>query len=145
MITRFEKFSYAIFEISRCWHKIAGDVMRQYDLKGPYAVYFSALSRVDGITSARLGELCGRDKADVSRAIAVLEKKGLVKRDSGYRAIIFLTEDGRKLADAINEKASAAVAYAGKDLSEDARNSLYASLDTLVRNLQTLSQTGLEV
>ena len=23
MIERFERFSYAIFEVSRCWHKIA--------------------------------------------------------------------------------------------------------------------------
>ena len=35
---RFEKFSLAISEISRCWHKLAGDEMLRYGLKGPHAI-----------------------------------------------------------------------------------------------------------
>ena len=145
MIERFEKFSYAIFEISRCWHKIAADAMRQYDLKGPYAVYLSVLYRNDGITAARLSALCARDKADISRAIPVLEKKGLISKDAGYRATIHLTDAGKELANTINQKIMAAVSYAGKDLSEEDRNTFYASLDSLVHNLQDLSQNGLEL
>ena len=55
MIARFEKFSYAISELSRCWHKIAADEMKQYDLKGPYAVYFTTLYRCGGIAYAPAG------------------------------------------------------------------------------------------
>ena len=145
MISRFEKFSYAISELSRCWHKIAAEEMKQYDLKGPYAVYFTTLYRCGSITASRLSELCGRDKADVSRAISVLEKKGFIHKESGYRATIHLTESGKKLAETINGKVMAAVSYAGKDLSEDQRNTFYACLDSLVQNLQALSQSGLEV
>ncbi len=145
MISRFEKFSYAIFELSRCWHKIAAEEMKQYDLKGPYAVYFTALYRCGGITASRLSELCGRDKADVSRAVSVLEKKGFIRKESGYRATIFLTQSGKDLATTINQKVMAAVSYAGKDLSEDDRNTFYACLESLVQNLQALSQSGLEV
>ena len=29
MVERFERFSYAISEISRCWHKIAGEEMQK--------------------------------------------------------------------------------------------------------------------
>lgn len=144
MIERFEKFSYAISELSRCWHKIAAEEMAPHDLKGPYAVYFTTLYRNSGITAARLSELCGRDKADVSRAVSLLQKKGLIQKEPGYRACLHLTPTGEALAQTINQKVMSAVAYAGKDLSEDARQTFYVCLETLVRNLQTLSQNGLE-
>ena len=48
--------------------------MAKFDLKGTYAVYLSAMYRnPEGITAAKLAELCCRDKADVSRAVAALE------------------------------------------------------------------------
>lgn len=145
MIARFEKFSYAISELSRCWHKIAAEEMKEYDLKGPYAVYFTTLFRSGGLTASKLSELCGRDKADVSRAISILEKKKLVSKDPGYRATIRLTKNGEALAESINQKVMAAVSYAGKDLSESDRNTFYTCLDSLVQNLQALSLNGLEV
>ena len=81
MIHRFERFSYAISEISRCWHRIAGEEMGEYGMSGSSSVYFTTLYRYpEGVTAAQLGELCSRDKADVSRAMALLEKKGFVIR-----------------------------------------------------------------
>ena len=57
MVNRFERFSYAISEISRCWHRIAGEVMGQYGLSGSSSVYFTTLYRYpEGITAAQLAE-----------------------------------------------------------------------------------------
>ena len=54
MLNRFERFSLAISEIYRYWHKIAADEMEKYGLKGPYAVYLTAMYRYkDGITSTQ--------------------------------------------------------------------------------------------
>lgn len=54
MIERFERFSYAIFEVSRCWHKIAAEEMEKYGLKGSHATYLTTLYRYSqGITAAR--------------------------------------------------------------------------------------------
>ena len=79
MVDRFERFSYFISEISRLWHRIADEEMGNYGLKGSYSVYFTTLYRFpEGITSAQLVELCSRDKADVSRAMSLLEAKCLV-------------------------------------------------------------------
>ena len=81
MVERFERFSLAISEISRCWHRIANEVMKQYGLKGAYSVYFTTMSRFpEGLTATQLVEICGRDKADVSRAMAAMEEKNLVCR-----------------------------------------------------------------
>ena len=80
MLERFARFSLAISEIDRCWHKLAAEEMSKYELNSPHAVYLTTLYRyADGITAAKLGELCGKNKADVSRMIAILEKKGLSK------------------------------------------------------------------
>lgn len=148
MVDRFESFSYAISEISRYWHKIASDELKPYGLKGPYAVYFTALNRFpEGITASRLGELCSRDKSDVSRAVTLLESKGLIVKESEggnlYRAKIRLTEAGKAIAVHINDRAKLAVNLGGSGLTDDDRETLYRSLEVIVTNLQKLSRDGL--
>lgn len=145
MIDRFERFSFAISEISYHWHKIAADVMEKHGLKGPYAVYFTTMQRFpEGITAARLGEFCSKDKADVSRAIAVLEKQGLViKEGEHYRALLKLTPEGKQLAEVINEKAMIAVENGGKGCSEEEREIFYKILELIRSNLEELSEKGL--
>ena len=145
MVDRFERFSYAISEISRCWHRIAGEEMGQYGMNGSSSVYFTTLYRYPaGITAAQLGELCSRDKADVSRTMSLLEKKGLVVRQgSSYRALLQLTEEGRTVAEHINSKASAAVEIASRGLPAEKRAVFYEALELITANLQTLSKEGL--
>ena len=146
MIDRFEKFSVAISDLSRYWHKIAADEMEQYGLKGPYAVYFTTLYRYsEGITGAKLGELCSRDKADVSRAVALLAQKGLLKKEgSHYRALLKLSPKGMELAEKINHKAAEAVSCGGRGLSEEKRENFYEALQVIAENLRALSEQGLQ-
>lgn len=148
MIDRFERFSLAIMEIFRHWHKITADEMEKYGLKGTHSTYFAVLSRYeDGITATHLGDLCGKDKADVSRTVALMEKRGLIiKEGSGsnlYRARIVLTEEGKKVAEFVRERASLAVEIAGKGLSDSDRSVLYNSLELIAGNLARISQEGL--
>ena len=146
MIDRFERFSFSISEIYRYWHKIAADVMEQYGMKGPHAVYFTTLYQYPkGLTAARLAELCGKDKADVSRAVAAMEgKELLLKQGSNYRAVLTLTQEGAKIAQQVNEKAMAAVTHGGRGLTDNQREVFYHCLDTIASNLQTLSKEGLK-
>lgn len=148
MIDRFEKFSFTISEISRYWHKLAADEMEKYGLKGPHAVYFTTMYRFpDGITSVKLAELCSRDKSDVSRAVSILEKKGLVEKfcvnQNFYRALLKLTGKGREIAEYINEKAKSAVEIGGKGLSDKEREIFYNALELISSNLQALTEKGL--
>ena len=101
MIDRFERFSFAIFEISRCWRKLASDELARYGLKSPHATYLTIMNKhSDGITAPKLCELCGKDKSDASRMIAILEEKGLARKKdvdgSLYRGLWVLTEEGKK-------------------------------------------------
>lgn len=146
MIDRFEKFSYFISEISHHWHKIANDVMNEYGLKGPHSVYFTTLYRCpEGITATQLGEICSRDKADVSRAVSIMEKKGLlIKEGTNYRAILKLTNEGRAIAEKIKSRAEAAVQLGGSGLTDEQRDIFYEAIEVICNNLQELSKKGLE-
>ena len=149
MVSRFEKFTYAISEINRYWHKIASEEMSKYGLKGPFAMYLTVLYRnSDGVTSVQLGELCDKNKADVSRAVATLEEKGLVTRmtrnNSLYRAKIILTKEGIAAAEKVQKAAVRAVEKGGNGLSEEQRENFYEVLENIASNLKQVSQSGLE-
>ena len=148
MIERFERFSLAIFEISRYWHKLAAEEMAAYGLKGAHAIYLTAMYRCgEGVTGPQLCELCGRDKSDVSRTIAILQEKGFVTKEGVnqrlYRGLLKLTEQGRAAAEQITRRASLAVELAGGDLSEEARSYFYKALDSITAHLREISREGL--
>ncbi len=148
MIDRFEKFSYAISEISKYWHKIATEEMERHGLKGTHSIYLLALDRhPDGLTAPQLCEACSKDKADVSRMMAVMEKKGLVLKEGVhqklYRGAFKLTDLGHQAAAHVRTRAERAVEIAGGDLSEETRAIFYAALESITNNLRKLSQDGI--
>jgi DNA-binding MarR family transcriptional regulator len=148
MLNRFERFSSSIFEIYRHWHKIASDEMEKYGLKGTHCIYLiTMLQHPEGITAASLCELCGRDKADVSRMMSIMEKKGLVQKDNAqpslYRCLLKLTQEGIAAAEQVCHRALVAVENAGKGLDELKRVIFYESLELICGNLRQLSQDGL--
>ncbi|MBQ8860305.1 MAG: hypothetical protein IJ015_03080 [Ruminococcus sp.] len=150
MIERFEKFSFAIFEITRYWHKLASEEMAKYGLKGPHATYLTTMYRFEeGITAPQLSELCGKDKADVSRMMSIMEKKGLVVKESVgknlYRGLLKLTDEGKKAALHVRERVALAVDLAGKGLSNEDRETFYSALSLISDNLRTLCENGLPV
>ena len=149
MVDRFERFTYAIVEINRYWHKIAADEMSKYGLKGPFAHYLITLYRYpDGVTSVQLGELCDKNKADVSRALAILEEKGLAVREtqnnSYYRAKIKLTAKGRAAAEQVQQIAEKAVGIGGKGLTDEHRQIFYEALERIAANLRQITLNGLD-
>ena len=148
MLQRFERFSLAIAEINRCWHKLAAEEMALYGLNSPHALYLSTLYQYeDGVTAAKLAELCWKDKADVSRMISILEQKGLVQKEATgrnrYRALIKLTDEGTQAAMHVRSRAAFAVERAGAGLSDNDREIFYTALGLITDNLRTLSKEGL--
>ena len=146
MVDRFKTFSSSIFEITRCWHKLAGEEMAKYDLKGPYAIYLIALDQQEkGLTARQICELCGRDKADVSRAVTDLEQKELVCRngDGAYKTRITLTPKGKLAACHVGVRARIAVENAGEGLSDQDRAVFYKALGIITENMHRLSVEGL--
>ena len=149
MLDRFEKFSLAIAEINRCWHKIAAEELSKYDLKSSHVTYLLTLARYpEGLTAPKLAELCDRDKADVSRMLSILEIKGLVTKDgisaNRYRGRLRLTPEGQAVARELSRRAELAVEQAGAGLTEENRAIFYSSLETITKNLRRICQEGLQ-
>ncbi len=148
MIGRFETFSLALSEIMSSWNKIATEEMKSFGLKGGSVIYLISLyNSADGLTAANLCEMCNRDKAEVSRSITTMEKKGLVTRTNttvnGYKANITLTDAGRETARILREKIKLAVEKGGEGLTEEQRESFYNALEVIGRNLKRISKEGL--
>ncbi len=149
MIERFEHFTYATNEITKFWRKLAGDEMKKHGLKSPHAIYFTVLANhtETGLTATQMCELSGRDKADVSRMFALMEEKGLVVKkgvhQNLYNGVFTLTEEGLRIAESVKQRAAKAVKIAGKDLTEEARQNFYNSLDSIVENLRVLTMKGI--
>lgn len=148
MEDRFERFSYLIFEIGRCWHKLAAEEMAKYGLKGPHAIYLTTLyQHDDGVTAPELCELCGKDKSDVSRMMSIMEKKGLVTKEGNnrslYRGLFKLTTEGKKAALSVRGRVELAVKNGGNGLDEKKRKALYDTLELISSNLKELCKEGI--
>ena len=148
MLDRFERFSLSIFEITRHWHKITSEEMEKYGLKGTHSIYLLAMHQhPEGVTATQLGELCGRDKADVSRMVSIMEDKGLITRENVtknlYRGLLKLTADGTAAAEYVCERVMVAVGLAGKGLDDMRRTSFYEALELISGNLRRISTDGL--
>ena len=148
MLDRFERFSFAIAEISRCWRKLASDELAKYGLKSPHATYLTTMYKYpDGITVPKLCEVSGKDKSDASRMIAILEKKGLAQKKvvdgSLYRGLWVLTDEGKHAAEQVSLRASKAVELAGKDLTDETREVFYQALESITTNLTELTKEGI--
>lgn len=148
MLNRFSRFVLAMAEIQRCWHKLTAEEMARYDLNGSHAVYLNTLwKHPEGITASQLGQLCGKNKADVSRMVSILEQKGLVQRENtggnSYRARLLLTQTGKAAAECVRQRTALAVALASEGVTDSERETFYRALEKITANLQKLSQEGL--
>lgn len=148
MIRRFEEFSGAIACIYRQIQKIERAEMARYGLKGPHAQCMLALERnPEGVTAARLCEICDKDKAAISRTVAELVEAGMVTRCSvgskRYRVQLRLTEQGSAITREIMELTAKAVEQAGIGLSEEDRTNFYRVINMIASNIQQLSADGI--
>ncbi len=148
MLSRYEHFSSLISSLYRSIQKIEREEMVKYGFKGAYAQYLAAMNRhPEGVTSAQLCDICDRDKAAVSRAVADMESKGLVLRrgekDNLYRAKLTLTDTGRHAAEFVARRGQEAVEAAARGMTEEDRKILYATLALISTNLQSICKDGL--
>ena len=148
MVSRYESFSTCISCIYHDIQRIERAEMARYGLKGPHAQCLLVMSRFpEGITAARLCEVCEKDKAAISRIVAELEQMGMVRRTehngTRYRASLTLTEQGQTAAKAVEEKARLAVERAGAGLDDKSREVFYSVLALIAGNLHVICKNGL--
>lgn len=149
MISKYELFSSSVSCLYHDIQKIERVEMANFGLKGPHAQVLMVLNRYpQGITAAKLCEICEKDKAAISRSVAELEQTGLLTRDqrggSGYRAPLKLTEQGLSAAKAVSCRAQQAVEQAGAGLTDAQREVFYQVLALIAGNLHNICKDGLK-
>lgn len=149
MISKYELFSSSVSCLYHDIQKIERVEMAKFGLKGPHAQCLLAMSRYpEGVTAARLCELCEKDKAAISRTLAELEQSGMVLRaqrnGTRYRANLTLTEQGKAAALAVNQRAQLAVERAGEGLDDAQREVFYRVLALIAGNLHAICKDGLK-
>ena len=138
MIERFDAFVTGITTCYKYIQKIKSIEMTDLGLKGNHVMCIFYLNRNDkGLTAAELSQLCGEDKAAISRTLGRLQEEGYVKSgEKKYRSPLHLTEAGKKIARYVDNHIREWVGRGGDGLSEEERNIFYRSLDIISSNLR---------
>lgn len=149
MLSKYELFSSSISCVYHDIQKIERTEMAKYGLKGPHAQCLLAMSRYpQGITAARLCEVCEKDKAAISRTLSELEQMDMIRRTgqngTHYRASLTLTERGKAAAETVSEKARLAVEQAGQGLEDGQREVFYQVLAQIAENLHSICKDGIK-
>ena len=149
MVSKYEQFSASVSSMYHDIQRIERVEMAKFGLKGPHAQCLLVMGRYpEGITAARMCEICEKDKAAISRTVAELEEAGMVLRSerngSRYRSLLTLTQRGLAAAEAVKERARLAVERAGEGLDDAQREVFYRVLALIAGNLHAICQDGLK-
>ena len=141
MVSRFEKFTALISKVSRGIYKIKKEEMAEYNLKSSHVSCLYYLYKENTLTAKRLCDLCGEDKANISRSIKDLERAGYIYYQSMEQKRsqnLLLTEKGKAVGKDIAEKIDRILVEASKGLTKGNRDILYESLSIVSENLERI-------
>lgn len=142
MQERFKIFTVLIANINRCISKIKTEEMAEFELRGSHVSCLYYLYKEKSLTAKELCDICGEDKANISRSIKYLESAGYVtygeNKNKHYHSPLKLTETGVKIGKLIAEKIDHILYKVSEGLSDEHRSIMYHSLNTINKNLNTI-------
>ncbi len=142
MQERFREFTCLIANLNRCIYKIKAEEVADMNLKSSHVSCIYYLYKKETLTAKQLSDICGEDKANISRAIKYLEENGFLVCDSQmqkrYNSPLRLTEKGCAAAERIAKKIDAVLHLASEVIREEDRKIMYESLNAINENLNRL-------
>lgn len=141
MLNRFGAFVTGITACYKYIQRIKSMEMTEFGLKGTHVMcLFYLHHNPEGLTAAQLSQLCGEDKAAISRTLVELETKGCLYTDASvgkkYRARLHLTPQGEQMAIRIDSLIEDWVSIGGEGLSQQEREDFYRVLGLIAENLK---------
>lgn len=141
MLNRFGAFVTGITACYKYIQRIKSMEMTEFGLKGTHVMcLFYLHHNPEGLTAAQLSQLCGEDKAAISRTLGELETKGCLYTDTAggkkYRAQLHLTPQGEQMAIRIDSLIEDWVCVGGEGLSQQEREDFYRVLGLIAENLK---------
>lgn len=142
MKERFEAFTVLVAGINRCIYKIKTEEMVEFNLKSSHVSCLYYLYKAKFLTAKELCDMCGEDKANISRSIKYLEMAGFIVGEDAnqkrYQSALSLTEKGEEVGKKIAEKVDRILNEASSGLDEESRVVMYKSLSLIYNNLNKI-------
>ena len=140
---RYKVFTLAIANLTRSIRKIKTAEMSKWNLKSQHVSCIYYLYTKGALTATELCEICGEDKANVSRSIEYLEENGYLvcneRMNRRYKTHYELTPLGLTVGQSIFERIEDVITKASLGVSEDDRRIMYKSLSAIDKNLQKIA------
>ncbi len=143
MLERFQLFTVLVARAGRCVRKLKDAEMQEFSLKGTHVSCLYYLHAMGALTAKELSEICGEDKANLSRAVEYLEREGYILPSTAqkrYKTPLCLTEKGRQVGRRIDEKIEGILLAASEGLSDEERACFYRSFERIDRNLEKICE-----
>ena len=149
MLQRFIYFTNNLKIINNGIQKLKGDIMKQYGLKGGYAMYLFYLAQHrEGLTVSQMSELNSVSKPAVSKVYSDLYRNGYIdfpdfQGGKKYNTAAVLTEKGLEKTELINEMIVKLVdVFSLTNIKEDDRTTMYRALRTIANNITAYLEQG---
>ena len=144
MIEKYSTFTYLILCLNRAIRKIKTEEMAEYKFKSSHISCLYYVYKMNGITSKELCDLCGEDKASVSRSLDFLQREGYILNgaveNKKYKNPILLTEKGIAVSQIMCDKIDSALVKAGEGVTDGDREIMYRSLKIINENLNKICE-----
>lgn len=139
MTERYERFTTLVASINRSVKKIRGVEMSCYGFKSIHVSCIYYLYRESGLTVSQLCEMCDEDKANISRALELLEENGYIcprgDNHKRYKTPLLLTDEGMRVGEQIEKRVSQVLEAASRGLTQEEREIMYRCLSLILENL----------
>ena len=147
MNERFEQFTSLVMETARAMQRIKDIEMKKLGLRASHTLCLYYLGTYkNGLTSSELTDYCKEDKAAVSRTLADLIKRNLVKSLSQgkkvYRIKHVLTQKGQEIYKELSKSIERVFTKCSKGLSKEQIASFYRCLNEILSNLITYEKAA---
>lgn len=145
MQNRFETFTLLISRINRAIQKIKSEEMAEFNLKSSHVSCLYYLYKENSLTARDLCEICGEDKANISRSIKYLESNGYLVCESTagkrYLSALMLTEKGSEVGKHIVGKIDNILNFTSMGVAAEDRAVMYRSLLLIAENLDNICES----
>lgn len=143
MIGRFEVFTKQINKINRYIRQIKTVKTRGLNLTAPCVSCIYYLHKhIDGLTASELTELCGEDKAAISRTLNYLESNGLITCQTSakkrYNAALTLTQAGQDIGKIVADNIDYVLEQVSVGVSDEEREAFYRTFAKISENLEKI-------
>ena len=137
----FERFAQMLSTASKSIFRLKSRCMSKYGLSSTHTLCLRSLyEQSKGMTKSEIADFCNIDKAQITRIMGELVEKKYVKSDAPgktYNCKFYLTEEGFRITEEINDTVQAVVKYVNSDIPKEDIERFYSVFETINQKLKS--------